>query len=82
MLKTAELKRLRKWLRDNALNAEEREFVDSLTTDELQAVARFLVGNGVALEGGVPRDPEHAERYLDGAYIDVHATRLGRVFRG
>jgi hypothetical protein len=77
-----ELRRFRKWLRDNALNAEERDFVNSLTPDELQAVARFLVNNGVVLVQGVPRDTEQAERYLDGAYIDVYATRLGQIFRG
>jgi len=82
MLRPMELGRFRKWLGDNALNAEEREFVDSLTPDELQAVARFLMNNGVVLVQGVPQDAERAERYLDGAYIDVHAIRLGQVFRG
>jgi hypothetical protein len=77
MLRPMEMERFRKWLRDNAWNDEEREFVDSLTHDELQVVARFLMSNGVVLEGGVPRDPERAESYLDGAYIEVNASRLG-----
>jgi uncharacterized protein (UPF0147 family) len=82
MLKPMEIRRFRKWLRDMAINAEEREFVNSLTEAELQAVARFLVNNGVVLDNGVPRDVRRAERYLDEAYIEVNATRLGQIFRG
>jgi hypothetical protein len=82
MLRPMELRRFRKWLRDNAIDREERDFVNSLTPDELQVVARFLVNNGVALVNGVPRDAKRAERYLDEAYIEVNATRLGQIFRG
>jgi hypothetical protein len=81
MLRPMELRRFRKWLGDNALNAEERDFVNSLTPDELQVVARFLVNSGVALVNGVPLNAERAERYLDEAYIEVNATRLGQIFR-
>jgi hypothetical protein len=82
MLRPMEIGRFREWLRDNALNAEERDFVNSLTADELQAVARFLVNNGVTLVQGVPLDPRRAEMYVEEGYIEAVAERLGQSWRG
>jgi hypothetical protein len=82
MLRPMELRRFRKWLRDNAVDREERDFVNSLTPDELQVVARFLMNNGVVLDRGVPRDPRRAEMYVDEGYIEVVAEHLGRFWRG
>jgi len=82
MLRPMELRRFRKWMRDNVLSADEKWFVNLLTPDELQAAARYLVNRGVVLVQGVPQDAERAEKYLSGAILTCVLLVWDRLFGG